>query len=66
MKKHEADSIVRFLDSCETLLSNHEMVVLCEGLRIANDDSSDDVKNTVWWNITGHLDRIFEEENGHD
>lgn len=66
MKAKEADSIMKFLGSCRGFLSNHEMVVLCEGLRIANDDSSDNAKNAVWWNAAGHLDEVFKKEFNHD
>lgn len=65
MKKYEAESIMKFVDACPGFLSNHEMIVLCEGLRIANIDAND-TNSSVWWNATGHLGKIFEEENGND
>lgn len=66
MKAKEADSIMKFLGSCPGFLSNHEMVVLCEGLLIANDDSSDDAKNAVLWNAVGHLDEVFKKDFSRD
>lgn len=67
MKKHEADAIVRFLGSCETLLSNHEMVVLCDGLKNANNYDHSDSASAMWWNAAAHSDmarsREWEELN---
>lgn len=64
MKKHEADSIMEFLENCECLLSNHEMMALCDGLRIANDDSRDGVKNVIWFDAAGHYNKAFTKEYG--
>lgn len=66
MKNKEADSIMKFLENCECFLSNHEMIVLCDGLRIANDDSSDNFKNVVWWNAAGHWNEAFKKEFSHE
>lgn len=62
MKAKEADSIVKFLDSCETLLSNHEMVVLSNGLQNTNEDVTDGAKTYVWWNAAGHKDLAMSKE----
>jgi len=64
MKAKEADAIMEFLENCEGLLSNHEMMALCDGLRIANDDSRDEVENVVWFNATGHYNKAFDKEYG--
>lgn len=64
MKAKEADAIMEFLENCEGLLSNHEMMALCNGLRNANDDSSDGIKNAVWFNACGHYEKAFSKEYG--
>jgi len=64
MKKHDGDLIMKFLENCDGLLSNREMIILCDGLRIANDESHDFVKNTIWFDAAGHYDKAFCKEYG--
>ncbi|WEV56158.1 hypothetical protein [Ligilactobacillus acidipiscis] len=48
MKKHEADSIVRFLDFAKKNMAQESFMQLCENLEKENDDMTDEQQQYIY------------------